>query len=137
MFHPLRITRHSVTRVRAAALATATLAALAAGPALADGDAAKGEKIFARCKACHTIEAGGPNRVGPNLHGVVGRGAGEAEGFKYSNVMKDSGIVWTPENLDAYLTAPAKFLKGNRMSFAGLAKAEDRADIIAYLSAQK
>ncbi|WP_372001418.1 cytochrome c family protein [Tistrella mobilis] len=125
------------TRFRIAALAGITGLMLAAGPAAAEGDAAKGEKIFARCKACHTIEAGGPNRVGPNLHGVYGREAGKAEGFKYSNVVAESGIVWTPENLDAYLTAPAKFLKGNRMAFAGLAKPEERADIIAYLASQK
>ena len=142
MFHPLHTISHSTGshstgRLRAATLAVATVVALATGPALADGDAAKGEKLFARCKACHTINAGGPNRVGPNLHGVVGREAGTADGFRYSNAIKDSGITWTPENLDAYLTSPAKFLKGNRMSFAGLAKAEDRADIIAYLSAQK
>lgn len=126
----------------AASFRIATLAGLAglmlaAGPAAAEGDAAKGEKIFARCKACHTIEAGGPNRVGPNLHGVYGREAGKAEGFKYSNAMAESGVVWTPENLDTYLTAPAKFIKGNRMAFAGLAKPEERADIIAYLASQK
>ena len=144
------------SRFRIAALAGLAGLMLAAGPAAAEGDAAKGEKIFISsgsaafaadaeagvkefnvCKACHTIEAGGPNRVGPNLHGVYGREAGKAEGFKYSSTVADSGLVWTPENLDAYLTAPAKFLKGNRMAFAGLAKPEERADIIAYLASQK
>lgn len=125
--------------------ARATLAAMAlaaapvfASPALAQatGDAAAGEKVFNQCKACHTIEAG-KNRVGPSLHGVVGRQAGSVEGFTYSPAMKSSGLTWTPENLDKYLTDPKAMVLGNKMAFAGLKKPEDRANVIAYLSQQK
>lgn len=121
-------------------IARATLAALllASGPAFAQGagDPAAGEKVFNQCKACHTIEAG-KNRVGPSLHGVVGRAAGTAEGFQYSPAMKSSGLTWTPENLDKYLTDPKALVPGNKMAFAGLKKPEDRANVIAYLSQQK
>lgn len=125
--------------------ARATLAALAlaaapvlASPALAQaaGDAAAGEKVFNQCKACHTIEAG-KNRVGPSLHGVVGRQAGSVEGFTYSPAMKSSGLTWTPETLDKYLADPKGAIPGNKMAFAGLKKPEDRANVIAYLSQQK
>jgi Cytochrome c2 len=104
--------------------------------AQADGDAAAGERVFNQCKACHTVEAG-KNRVGPSLHGVVGRKAGSVEGFNYSPAMKNSATVWTPENLDRYLASPKEGMPGNKMAFAGLKKAEDRANVIAYLSQQK
>lgn|SRR5690554_5500453 len=111
---------------------------LAAGlqPALAQGDAAKGEKTFARCKACHTVEEGGPDRVGPNLHGVFGRTAGTKEGFKFSKAMQDAGadgLVWDEETLAQYLADPRGFVKGNRMAFPGLKKQEDLDNVIAYL----
>lgn len=118
----------------------ATLAAvmLVSVPTLAQaaGDAAAGEKVFNQCKACHTIEAG-KNRVGPSLHGVVGRAAGSVEGFQYSPAMKSSGLTWTPETLDKYLADPKAAVPGNKMAFAGLKNAEDRANVIAYLSTQK
>lgn len=118
----------------------ATLAAvmLVSVPTLAQaaGDAAAGEKVFNQCKACHTIEAG-KNRVGPSLHGVVGRPAGSVEGFQYSPAMKSSGLTWTPETLDKYLADPKAAVPGNKMAFAGLKNAEDRANVIAYLSTQK
>jgi cytochrome c len=102
----------------------------------AAGDAAAGEKVFNQCKACHTVEAG-KNRIGPSLHGVVGREAGKVEGFKYSQPMKDSGMTWTPENLDKYLADPKATIPGNKMAFAGLKSPQDRANVIAYLSQQK
>ncbi len=108
-------------------------------PALAGGDAAKGEKVFRKCKACHSIEKG-KNKVGPSLYGVVGRTAGSAPGYKYSKAMlakKDEGLVWTEENLDKFLTKPRKFVPGTKMSFPGLKKAEQRADVIAYLKSVK
>lgn len=126
-------------------LVRATLAAvmLASVPAFAQtalaqttGDPAAGEKVFNQCKACHTVEVG-KNRVGPSLHGVVGRQAGAVEGFSYSPSMKSAGITWTPENIDKYLTDPKAMLPGNKMAFAGLKKPEDRANVIAYLSQQK
>ncbi len=106
---------------------------LAASQALADGDAAKGARIFNRCKACHTVEKGGHNKMGPNLYDVVGRKAGSVDGYHYSDSLKNSGIVWTADNLDKWLTNPRKFIAGNKMPFPGLRKEDDRKDVIAYL----
>ena len=97
------------------------------------GDAAKGEKVFKKCKACHVVEEG-KNKTGPSLYGVVGRAAGSIEGYKYSKAMAGSGLVWDAETLDAYLTNPKKYLKGTKMAFAGLKKEKDRANVIAYLA---
>ena len=106
----------------------------AGGVALASltGDAAAGEKVFNQCKTCHVAEKG-VNRVGPSLWGVIGRPAGSIEGFKYSPANKNSGLVWTPEQMFTYLEAPQKVIKGTYMAFAGLKKPQDRADVIAYL----
>jgi cytochrome c len=108
---------------------------LAAVPAAqAAGDAAKGEKAFRMCAACHTADAA-TNRVGPYLKGVVGRKPGSVEGYNYSPAMKakGEGLVWDEANLDAYLTSPKDFVPNNKMAFAGVKKPDDRADIIAYL----
>jgi cytochrome c len=96
------------------------------------GDAAKGEKVFAQCKACHVAEAG-KNRVGPSLWAVVGRTAGSIAGFSYSKANKESGVTWSEDVLFTYLEAPAKFMPGTRMAFGGLKNPQDRADVIAYL----
>lgn len=100
---------------------------------LASADPAKGQVLFLQCRACHSLEAGGANKVGPNLHGFLGREAGQAPGFSYSEVLAKSGIVWTPEALDHWLERPSEFLPGNRMVFVGIRKPEDRANLIAYL----
>ena len=116
-------------------LAAAAMAlALAGGTAQAGGDAAAGEKVYKKCKACHAMEAG-KNKVGPSLAGIVGRQAGIADGYKYSDVMAGSGVVWTEETLDQYLADPKGFMPGNKMTFSGLKKDDDRADVIAYLQA--
>ncbi|MCW2249122.1 cytochrome c [Azospirillum fermentarium] len=122
----------SITRV----VFFASALALSATAAYADGDAAAGEKVFNVCKACHTIEAGGPNRVGPNLHGIVGRKAGTAAGFAYSKPMQDFGVTWDEEKLNAYITDPKATVPGNKMAFAGLKDDAKRADLIAYLKSQ-
>ena len=114
--------------------------ALLSGAALAQdeptGDPAKGRRLFNRCMACHTLPEGGPNRVGPNLWGVLGRQAGSKDGFNYSPTMKkagEEGLVWSEETLSAYLENPRKYIPGNRMVFVGLAKLQDRLDLIAHL----
>lgn len=113
--------------------------ALAAGAAIAQapaGDPAAGEKVFNQCKACHTVQAG-QNRVGPSLHGIVGRKAGAVEGFKYSEPMKGANLTWDAATLDKYLADPKGFIPGNKMAFPGLKKEADRANVIAYLAQQK
>lgn len=114
--------------------AVLALGLVASFPGIASAqDAAAGEKVFNQCKACHTIEAGGPNRVGPNLHGVVGRKAGSHEGFNYSDAMKNSGITWDEAQLDKYLTDPKATVPGNKMAFAGVKNEQARKDLLAFL----
>ena len=100
------------------------------------GDAAKGQTVFSvTCATCHTIEAG-VNKIGPSLHNVVGRKAGEIPGFIYSPANKNSGITWTPEKLFQYLEAPQRIVPGTKMTFVGFpSDPQKRADVIAYLKA--
>ena len=100
---------------------------------LASADTAAGEKVFKKCKSCHTVEQGGKNKVGPNLWNVVGGPKAHAEGFAYSDAVSGLGGEWTYEDLDAYLTKPKDFAPGTKMSFAGLKKPGDRASVIVYL----
>ncbi len=105
--------------------------------ALDAGDAEKGEKVFRKCKACHQVGEGAAARVGPPLNNILGAPLGTSEEFSYSDnviVMRDDGITWTTENLDLYLIRPRDFIEGSRMTFPGLRKEEDRADVIAYLA---
>jgi len=117
-----------------AAMPAATAAAPAAGVTYASltGDATKGEQVFAVCKTCHVAEQG-VNRVGPSLWGVVGRKSGSIANFKYSPANKNSGYIWTEDQLFTYLEAPQKVMPGTYMAYAGLKPAQDRADLIAYL----
>lgn len=124
----------------AAEPATETAVAAAAAPAVADigtrlasGDPDAGQKVFNKCKACHSVEQGGGHKVGPNLWGVVGADVASREGFSYSPALQAVADAWTYEALDAYLQNPKAFAAGNRMSFAGLAKPEDRANVILFL----
>lgn len=117
---------------RAVSLVFLAVFALSSGAALADGDSGKGKKVFNKCKACHALEAG-KNKIGPSLAGIIGRPAGSAEGFKYSDAMMNSGITWTVENIDAYLANPKGFVPKNKMVFVGLKKEADRQNLIAYL----
>jgi cytochrome c len=99
--------------------------------------AAMGEQVFKRCVACHTVDKGGRNGIGPNLHGIVGAPVASKPGFSYSGAMKAKGGVWDEAALDAYLEAPMKALPGTRMAFAGVIDPADRKALILYLEAQK
>ena len=96
------------------------------------GDAAKGKRVFAQCMTCHAVQEG-RNNVGPSLYQIVGRTAGSIEGFKYSDANKNSGLVWTEEQLFTYLENPQATIPGTIMAFPGLRNPQDRADVIAYL----
>jgi cytochrome c len=102
------------------------------GAVRADGDAAKGEKLFETCHACHSVEAG-QNGLGPSLHGLIGRKAGEVPDFRYSPGMKRSGITWSAKTLEDFIADPQKAVPANRMPYAGNPDAGERADLIAYL----
>lgn len=118
-------------------LAAGLILALSSGMALAEGDAAKGEKVFRKCQACHMVGEGAENRVGPVLTGIVGREIAAVEDFDYSDALKELAAAdgtWTPEELAAFLEKPRDFAKGTKMSFPGLRKEDERADVIAYLA---
>ena len=111
------------------------LKALAALPAPYNtADLANGEAKFALCQSCHTLAQGGANMTGPNLYGIFGTKAGEGHNdFKFSDQLKAAGIVWTPEKMDPWITKAQDMVPGTKMTFAGLADAKDRTDLIAYL----
>ena len=100
---------------------------------LAAADTKRGQTLFLQCRACHSLAASEPHKVGPNLHGMFGRKAGLAPGFDYSPAVQESDVVWTPETLNEWLERPSDFLPGNRMVFIGVKKPADRANLIAYL----
>jgi cytochrome c len=104
------------------------------GTLLAAADPAAGQKVFAKCSSCHTIDQGGANGIGPNLYGTVGEpiGMGKA-GFAFSGALSGHGGNWTYENLFDWLKSPSAFASGTKMTFAGLSSGEDRANVIAYL----
>ena len=104
------------------------------GTLLAAADPAAGERVFAKCISCHTVEQGGANGIGPNLYGVIGTPIGtHVAGFAYSSALSGHGGEWTYESLDEWLASPSSFASGTKMSFAGLSKPEDRANVIAYM----
>ena len=125
-------------------LTALTAAALTAGlsvPALAEGDAAAGERVYNRCKGCHAVGEGARNRAGPQLNGIIGAEIASVDGFKYSKAFMDKkaeSFVWTEQALAAYLEKPRDYIPRTRMSsFAGLNKEEDRVNVIAYLKTFK
>jgi cytochrome c len=113
-------------------IAAATLALTLVSSAAEAGDAAKGQKVFSKCKSCHEVAAE-KNKVGPHLKGLFGRKAGSVEGFAYSDPMKASGITWSEETLKPYLADPKAVVPGGKMAFAGLKKEEEIEDVIDYL----
>lgn len=102
-------------------------------PEFAAADAARGELLGFACAACHKFRAEEGTLIGPNLHGVFGRQAGAVAGFGYSPALAQSGLVWTPQALAAWLENPAGFVEGTTMAFTGYRSADDRRDLIAYL----
>ena len=101
---------------------------------MALGDIASGEKIFKKCAACHSINKDGKNKIGPALYNVVGRRVGDVSDYKYSKTLASYDKEWTFEELNGFLTKPSSYLKGTKMSYAGLRKEKDRASIIKYLN---
>jgi cytochrome c len=102
----------------------------------ASADVGRGENSAKKCVACHTFGKGEPNRVGPNLWGVVGRQKASEAGFNYSAAMKGQKGNWTPEDLDKYLTNPKAMVPGTNMTFAGIPRGKERADVITYLNSK-
>lgn len=118
------------------AIAVSLLSAVAA-PVFAEGDPSRGESIFRRCSSCHVIGEGAGRLSGPALNGLPGASVAYDEEQRYSpalSALRDEGVVWTVENLDAFLASPRDFAPRNRMSFAGLRDPQDRADLIAYIA---
>jgi cytochrome c len=115
-------------------IGVAAVLGLFGSPALAEGDAEAGAKVFKKCKACHSLEEG-KKKVGPSLFGVIDRAAGAVEGFKYSKAMLASGLTWDDETMAKYLAKPKALVPKTKMTFAGLKKEDDIANVIAYLKA--
>ena len=101
---------------------------------MALGDIAHGEKVFKKCSACHSIEAGGGNKIGPALYNVVGRKIAAVEDYKYSKALVEYERNWSFEELNGFLIKPQKWIKGTKMAYAGLRKEKDRASVILYLN---
>lgn len=120
----------------AAVIAALLAVSLANGPASAAGDPQKGKKVFNKCMACHTVEVG-KNKLGPSLHGVVGRKAGAVADYKYSDALKASNVTWNDESLSKYLADPKGFMPGTKMVFPGLKNADEIKDLISFLGQNK
>ena len=114
-------------------LASLGTAAAQTGDAAQTGNATRGERVFAQCKACHTVDKGGRNGIGPNLFGVFGSKAGATAGFAFSDEMKASGIVWDDKTMAEYLKDPKGRIPGTKMVFAGVRRPEQLDDLMAYL----
>jgi cytochrome c len=114
-------------------LAAGLIAALATVPPASAADLALGEQVYKKCERCHTLNAGGAQTEGPNLHGIFGRKAGTFPGWQFSDALKASGIVWNRQNMDEYLAKPKEFVPDGTMNFPGLRKPEERQAVIDYM----
>jgi cytochrome c len=138
LYHPKELEKQAYIIASEAPVAVST-AALPTGPEpvmamLASASADAGKKVTKKCAACHSFTKGGPNKVGPNLWNIVGGKPALTAGYKYSGAMKNMAVNWEFEELNKFLYKPKAYLKGTKMSFAGLKKASDRAAVIAYLT---
>jgi cytochrome c len=138
LYHPKELEKQAYIIASEAPVAVST-AALPTGPEpvmamLASASADAGKKVTKKCAACHSFTKGGPNKVGPNLWNIVGGKPALTAGYKYSGAMKSMAVNWEFEELNKFLYKPKAYLKGTKMSFAGLKKASDRAAVIAYLT---
>ncbi len=136
--HPHKLEKPAIAvadEAPAAATAAAPAADLAPiGPKLASANVEAGKGIFMKqCFTCHTVDKGGPNKVGPNLWDIVGRKKASHEGFSYSSAMQAKGGDWSYEDINHMIAKPTAYVKGTKMAFAGLPKEQERADVIAYL----
>jgi len=120
--------------VSATSQATEVVEKIDIAAVMALGDIASGEKIFKKCSACHSINKGGKNKIGPALYNVVGRAVGGVDNYKYSKTLASYDKEWTFEELNGFLKKPSSYLKGTKMSYAGLRKEKDRASVIKYLN---
>jgi len=121
-------------RIAAALAAALVLAAAPLGVSEASAqDAAAGEKVFLKCRACHQVGETAKNAIGPKLNGLFGRKAGSVEGFNYSEANKTSNVTWTEGNFAKYIHDPKAFMPGNKMLFPGLKSDKEVADVMAYL----
>lgn len=107
--------------------------AASAAPASAQGDPQRGARIFVQCQACHSIQRGAPDKIGPNLNGIIGKPAGARPGYAYSAKLVEAKLRWDDATLDRWLARPAAIVPGTKMIFAGLPRADDRAAVIAFL----
>ncbi|HVJ50957.1 MAG TPA: cytochrome c family protein [Aliidongia sp.] len=144
LIHPEKLAKNAypiaVTESSGAASGTAAPAPEKPAPIAADvfakADAAAGEQIAKKCAVCHTFGKGEPAKVGPNLYGVVDRPRASAAGFSYSEALKSLGGNWTPQDIAAFIFSPKDYVPGTKMTFIGLPKPEDRANVIAFLNKQ-
>ena len=139
MFHSGRPEKmgYVVEGVEAEAGAAAPVAEVPIASLLPTADPAKGAEVFKKCASCHSINQGGANGIGPNLYGTVGEEIGKGKGgYAFSEALSGKGGRWDFDQLNAWLTSPKAYAPGTKMSFAGLSKAEDRANVIVYLNAQ-
>jgi cytochrome c len=131
----IRTARSIVLTILIAAAPLGAAAFAQTPSAQAGGDADAGKTVFGRCSACHAVGPNAENKAGPILNGIIGQKAGEVPGYSFSDAMKNSGIVWDDTTLATFLKSPRKAVPGTKMTFAGLPKAQDIANVIAYLNA--